>query len=847
MAERKIRLIDYPNGTFQGELGEQRHPEGRGIFFWNSGDVYFGKWKDGKMSGPGHVFLVFGGRMHGEFKDTLASGPLRLVFPNGEELIGEWCEGVLHGEGMRYSAQDDAWKYGEYRSGELESIQLQGKGRPTEAILKRCFSEWNDEILKTLTDDISVDGQRDCFDGEYRSGKKEGLGTFVFHDGSKYHGVWKDDLPNGLGIFSHISGRVDTGFFRGGLLHGVGRILYNNGSFYYGGFSAGRFEGTGIFYDVEKKKWSYSVFKDNDRIKTLNKGRDLPPPCYWEFHREVLPGKSAEEAFASPELFFLLREDIMLMNGFIFGRPSETEETFPRGLTSGMEPIQEVLAEFRPESKESMVKETEESPKKVKETTVMKTRGTMMTSAQEGIHTLMTPTRQATRQSTNNLTKYLRRLTQKDQPGEKPRPKSTSKTRVSNDHSFQRKKFEKGTGLYWPQSPKAITPTNLQPSLTNIFSSMKREASPVNVKKQASPKDTRSGESLSSKGKISGRRKPMFVSPSSSKRDIRHVAVTTIERSSQTHSLIEEEQKEDIVQIEMKSSLAKLMQFDVADMKDEGPLVSFGGDSENEPAKLHRIASPQRKPLHRMRRSFLVFEEVQPPLPFPADATMEKVRVTEKQPQMSTEKVFAYTANPSPSKTFTMTENVATMSEEGSRRVSMTPQQPREQPREQQREQPPILRIEAFEAVQQSQQQPQPRQLQQSQYLPPPQKFPSQPIQKQQSTGWMNVGKPFVGTSNTNLLSNTPSSSYSQMLSTNYFQRSTARGPFQQEQSMTYHQPQEGGISMGVSYGSPTQYVNMQRLETTPLRFQSPSTAVPCQVKSPMTTLTSGGQRYYIV
>jgi hypothetical protein len=111
--------------------------------------------------------------------------------------------------------------------------------------------------------------------------QREGMGTFCFEDKSTYSGVWEANLPNGLGIFHHrVSGRVDAGFFKNGYLNGIGRIFFPNGSFYYGGFKEGKMHGTAVFYNATKRSWSFSLFKENAKLKTITKGQNLPPPSY---------------------------------------------------------------------------------------------------------------------------------------------------------------------------------------------------------------------------------------------------------------------------------------------------------------------------------------------------------------------------------------------------------------------------------------------------------------------------------------------------------------------------------------------------------------------------------------
>lgn len=47
-----------------------------------------------------------------------------------------------------------------------------------------------------------VDREWKSYEGNFLEGKKDGYGTLDYADGSKYVGVFKNDVPNGLGTFT---------------------------------------------------------------------------------------------------------------------------------------------------------------------------------------------------------------------------------------------------------------------------------------------------------------------------------------------------------------------------------------------------------------------------------------------------------------------------------------------------------------------------------------------------------------------------------------------------------------------------------------------------------------------
>jgi len=52
----------------------------------------------------------------------------------------------------------------------------------------------------------------ECIEGDCENG----LGTYVFTDGSFYSGEWKDGFPEGSGTLKYIDGLKDEGEWRGG-------------------------------------------------------------------------------------------------------------------------------------------------------------------------------------------------------------------------------------------------------------------------------------------------------------------------------------------------------------------------------------------------------------------------------------------------------------------------------------------------------------------------------------------------------------------------------------------------------------------------------------------------------
>ena len=54
------------------------------------------------------------------------------------------------------------------------------------------------------------------YDGEWKQGKKDGLGTLKYSSGAKYEGEFKEDQANGKGKFYFLNGDYYNGQWKNG-------------------------------------------------------------------------------------------------------------------------------------------------------------------------------------------------------------------------------------------------------------------------------------------------------------------------------------------------------------------------------------------------------------------------------------------------------------------------------------------------------------------------------------------------------------------------------------------------------------------------------------------------------
>ena len=99
------------------------------------------------------------------------------------------------------------------------------------AIGKKKFIE-NKTALKT-----------GCIKGNCVNGK----GTFIWPNGDKYNGNWKNQKPHGLGTFIWVNGTKYIGDWEFGIQNGQGTVTWTNGDKYIGGRKNGEADGQGTF------------------------------------------------------------------------------------------------------------------------------------------------------------------------------------------------------------------------------------------------------------------------------------------------------------------------------------------------------------------------------------------------------------------------------------------------------------------------------------------------------------------------------------------------------------------------------------------------------------------------
>ena len=140
-----VRNMTFHGASYSGYVNESRQPNGLGTMKYSDGSEYTGNWVNGVQQG------------HGTMK-----------YDNGV-YEGEWRDGKKNGQGTY------AWNDGRKYEGAYLNDFREGEG---------VFSGWRD----------STNGYTGTYYGESKNDKFDGYGSFLFDNGDKFEGIYKQNL-----------------------------------------------------------------------------------------------------------------------------------------------------------------------------------------------------------------------------------------------------------------------------------------------------------------------------------------------------------------------------------------------------------------------------------------------------------------------------------------------------------------------------------------------------------------------------------------------------------------------------------------------------------------------------
>lgn len=244
---------------------------GYGHCTFPSGDKYAGDFKNGRIHGPGILYYKDGGKYIGNWDNQQRSGKGRMIFANKDEYLGEFSDNQINGQGTM-----------NYASGNIyEGQWLDGKPNGRGLFTYANGDQYEGMFLGGQTEGRGTMRYNDgsAYEGEWSKNKRHGQGKMTFADGEDIQGEWVEDnfaadwsrlayegdttrlrnchevyCANGIGKYVYRDGSKYVGEFAGGFPQGAGNVYYANGDRYEGGWKEHAPHGKGVMYYTDGRE-----------------------------------------------------------------------------------------------------------------------------------------------------------------------------------------------------------------------------------------------------------------------------------------------------------------------------------------------------------------------------------------------------------------------------------------------------------------------------------------------------------------------------------------------------------------------------------------------------------------
>ena len=140
---------------------------------------------------------------------------------------GEWRDNLKHGFGVEKLSDGSVYE------GRFQLGQRCGEGS---LFVTQTAGKGSGALVRTYT-------------GQWRAGKRDGIGVYWYADGSRYEGNWAAGLRHGCGSLFFANGDTHTGSWDRGEQSGFGSLVKAaSGDVYEGMYVRGRREGQGMYF-----------------------------------------------------------------------------------------------------------------------------------------------------------------------------------------------------------------------------------------------------------------------------------------------------------------------------------------------------------------------------------------------------------------------------------------------------------------------------------------------------------------------------------------------------------------------------------------------------------------------
>ncbi|MEZ5042693.1 MAG: caspase family protein [Saprospiraceae bacterium] len=241
-------ICHYPDGSkYQGEW-YRRYPEGNGTKWYVDGSTRTGHWKRGQPVDAYGKYAPLKGTNPLTEEFTIQSGCLKgdcsngngvFAYPDGSKYEGYFVLNKPEGKGTFFYPNGDKYK-GEFRQG-----YRHGKGSLQHAQGKITEGLWKEgEFIGG--DKNATNNSIGCVEGDCQNG----YGKYVYRDGAKYEGTFKNGFPHGRGVVIYQNGERYEGEMANAAFSGFGTLFMQDGLKASGYWKDGTFIGNQSPYDT---------------------------------------------------------------------------------------------------------------------------------------------------------------------------------------------------------------------------------------------------------------------------------------------------------------------------------------------------------------------------------------------------------------------------------------------------------------------------------------------------------------------------------------------------------------------------------------------------------------------
>lgn len=260
---------------------------GEGTYIMADGSVYVGAFRMGEIHGVGVCYYPDGSRYQGEWAHRMPEGKGTRYFANGQKRTGNWKRGLAVGADGSFESLSSQEKY------IANTVRMQTGCLKGNCVLGRGIYAYPDgSRYEGAFRSGKPDGQGifyypngDRYEGQLLRGLRHGQGRMFHENGTVTNGPWEmgestaglastnyrptagcieGDCQNGYGIYIFKEGDRYRGTFRNGRPNGKGTVEYKNGEKYEGEMVAGAFAGQGTLYLNDGNKvsgyWENGVY-----------------------------------------------------------------------------------------------------------------------------------------------------------------------------------------------------------------------------------------------------------------------------------------------------------------------------------------------------------------------------------------------------------------------------------------------------------------------------------------------------------------------------------------------------------------------------------------------------------